>query len=261
MNHRVILRHDEHKLLKGFEVCRIRRVLPALDLVVDVREEVRHVAERLQARGVAVVVRLRQVVLHERGVRSQTHQLVDGLADQAEAGDIHRALRHACNAHHDAVHGDEAPHRGIVVPVDVPTNDCVALGEADSIEAVGQARISANNTGELIHLIVHIHQKAVALVFHHAARKLRGAGAELNTVHIGGCYLRDHIPHSCHSHWIVRDVPHAMHHHDGRADLRSGRARPQLRRHLRGHPHLLQEVQAREVVHHRGQLVETRHGC
>mmetsp|Transcript_29346 Transcript_29346/g.91213 ORF Transcript_29346/g.91213 Transcript_29346/m.91213 type:complete len:361 (+) Transcript_29346:47-1129(+) len=231
LHHGVVLGHDEHQPLEGLEVVSVCGVHLVVHLVVDERQEVPVLAVHVQAIGVPVVVCLGEAVLHEGGVEPEVaDEPVDGLADRADARHVHGALGEPGDAHHRAVHGEERLDWGAVVAVDVAADERVALREADGVEPPGELRVGADDAGKLVHLVVHRHEEAVALVLRVTARELPGLGAELHAGHVGAGLLRDELSQRDHAHGVVCKVPHAVHHHHrgarslGRRSLNSPRS-------------------------------------
>mmetsp|Transcript_96490 Transcript_96490/g.171556 ORF Transcript_96490/g.171556 Transcript_96490/m.171556 type:complete len:214 (+) Transcript_96490:169-810(+) len=105
MNHSVIFCHDEHQLFERLEVLRVRCVLFALHLVVDVGQEVAMGSVSLKILSITEIICLSQVVLHISGVDSSMgDDSIHGSAEDANACDIHRALGQAIDAHHHPMH-------------------------------------------------------------------------------------------------------------------------------------------------------------
>eukprot|EP00756_Hemistasia_phaeocysticola_P038187 Hpha_TRINITY_DN16742_c0_g3::TRINITY_DN16742_c0_g3_i8::g.80480::m.80480 len=196
--------HSVHLL--GAEEVRLEgRVEGSRTLAVPLRE-LRALLVGLRAgalRGTEVV-RLEEVLLHDRAVRQFAERRRQGAADGA-AGNV--ALGECANTHEGAVHAHEALHGGVVVLLHVSAAQRVALRETDAVETVGELRVVADAGGKAVDAGVHVEEEAVDSV---PDETLTGRDALGVAPRVLGQQLRD----TAGAEGVEARVPHTVAHND-----------------------------------------------
>eukprot|EP00756_Hemistasia_phaeocysticola_P038179 Hpha_TRINITY_DN16742_c0_g3::TRINITY_DN16742_c0_g3_i1::g.80470::m.80470 len=212
--------HSVHLL--GAEEVRLEgRVEGSRTLAVPLRE-LRALLVGLRARALrgTEVVRLEEVLLHERVVCEVTERRCEGTADSAAS---HVALGEGTHTHEGSVHADEGLHGGVVVLLHVPAAQRVALREPDAVETVRELGVVADAGSEAVDACVHIEEEAINSV---ADEALTGRDALGVAPRVLGQQLRD----TAGAEGVEARVPHTVAHHDRQLTGAARRLRVRVRK-------------------------------